>query len=144
MLLSESQVAIEGCELCPGTVVRIGLRQPGSIVGSFWAIIKLKTVDGAEICARISVFDLDLRTLPSRLEWIQACDIHDFSGDYMEYVLKSLQDRSALKVLFRSLSHGVAIELTVCDQIAYGLLKPEFLAGDRYFLIPESALVLAK
>jgi hypothetical protein len=145
MLLVPEQISVdEGSRLSPGVVPRIELMRLslGSTPTTFTALLKLRAVDGVEISSLISAFDLTLADMPSFNEWHEACRRGDFDDEYLEYALQHFRESGRLKVLFKPLAYGVAIELLICGQLAYGLLRAGVLAGDKYFSAPE--LMLAK
>ena len=140
MLLEKAQIATEGgMSLSSDVVARFYLRKLGLSGNAFVATLSLGLMNGQEVSAVISPFDLNPAGLPKSQDWQIASKTHGFKGDFFEYLLRFLQENQKLQLFFCPRANGsVMVRVAIFDQEAWGQLLAEDLAKGEYFLSQES------
>ncbi len=141
MLLGKALITTKrNLSLSSGVIARFDLKKFGLNGNAFVAVLSLRLIDGQEVQATISPFDLNPAGLPERSEWQMACKRHAFKGDFLEYLLQFLQGSQKLQLFFQQRANGsVMVRVAILDQEAWGQLSAEDLANGQYFLSQEAA-----
>ncbi len=125
--------------LSSDVVTRFYLRKFGLSGNAYVATLSLRLMNGQEVSAVISPFDLNPAGLPKSQEWQIASRTHGFKGDFLEYLLRFFHENHKLKLFFCPKANGsVMVRVTIFDQVAWGQLLAEDLAKGGYFLSQES------